>query len=260
LSVDGLGLYGLCQREVDGALFHRVHPPNPSADPRPPTPVSPGAVVFSPDTCWDSGAVSASTAPSAAAFSDPMTPPQEQSPLLCFGSYVSSGALGDVYRGSLDGRPVVVKVVIPDILRPAGRSSSDRLDSSQAREKLFHEAALYDGVLRPLQGDVVPVCHGLWAAERPGSEGRGAWIYALILDEIDASPNPEHSPEDVVALRRAYRMLDAAGVSHGDIRPRHWLKSSETGRWYIIDFDSARLCAPSHADNSTLDHVVSLLS
>ncbi|KAF8332334.1 uncharacterized protein EI90DRAFT_848103 [Cantharellus anzutake] len=163
---------------------------------------------------------------------------------------LARGRIGRVFRGQLEDSSsilhVVVKLVAPtSFITQSPHGARHFLYSNQHRKRnnaapflldLAHEARIYASSspgLRSLQGSIVPLCIGYAVNERATSA-------CLILEDAgDALPFP-YKRLPLPERRTLYELqvkLHEAGVSHGDVARRNFVKSSKGIR--LIDFDRA---------------------
>ena len=76
--------------------------------------------------------------------------------------------------------PVALKVVVLDSSTPPPMSPA----MFAAKDAFMHEMTVYQGALLPLQGKVVPRCHGVFSADIQ-VEGENATCVVMLLDWLD---------------------------------------------------------------------------
>lgn len=124
-----------------------------------------------------------------------------------------------------------------------------------SEKSLIREFILYNGLLKPLQRKIVPVCHGLFK----GNTQFGV-VTCLLLSYIGTHENSNtpwrmltpdikcvsmfplslafHSSDDCrLKLVSAIKRLHRAGVQHNDIDSENVILNN--GRWWVIDFGEA---------------------
>jgi hypothetical protein len=72
----------------------------------------------------------------------------------------------------------------------------EHLTVKDAEAATLREMAMYDGVSKPLQGQVVPNCHAMMRAEVRRSEDQPdqpVYIYAMVLDRLGREANPRET-------------------------------------------------------------------
>ncbi len=111
------------------------------------------------------------------------------------------------------------------------------------REYLLWEERIYQR-LAGLQGTVVPVCLGVVDLRRAYVLTGGARIPCLmLLSYLGEKAGRDQVDEDKVL--GLYETLIAQGVEHGDLRWANVLWNEEQQRLMVIDFDRAKIHAPS---------------
>ena len=116
------------------------------------------------------------------------------------------------------------------------------------------ESHLYAKYLRPLQGDVVPVCLGVVELAKPYYHLPGTEITHLLAMSYSGKAILIHSPEYYPhtsdhsgfpggrwRITEAFDRVRERGVRHGDIREENTLWCEETKRVMVVDFDRAEV-------------------
>ncbi|KAJ7506673.1 hypothetical protein B0H11DRAFT_239431 [Mycena galericulata] len=144
-------------------------------------------------------------------------------PHLHISGRISLGDIAQVFKGALDGVPVVFK----------------SYPTPQASDYLACEVAAYTR-LRDEAVHVVPRLLGVYRL--PGESWSG-----LLLEDVGSALG--HAFWDDVALTvgekqeiyEAIRAIHEAGVLHGDVEPRNIARASGGGPLRVIDFGSASM-------------------
>jgi len=127
---------------------------------------------------------------------------------------LGAGACGIVYKATLDGSPVALKI--------ANLSRNNR-----AMHEFANEIALYEA-LTEVQGEIIPQL--VWYG--PLDDGRGYGIATTLCDPQHLATEDEKS----AVLRR----LAELGVVHEDIREENFVRSPQ-GQLFVIDFGQSWL-------------------
>ncbi|TFY75119.1 hypothetical protein EWM64_g8891 [Hericium alpestre] len=105
----------------------------------------------------------------------------------------------------------------------------------KAKARIAHEAALYNGKLRHLQGVYIPICHGYFVGDADG-ESTGCLLVAYCGEPI-REMFMRLPPTFKTGLVSALVAIHDAGVEHRDLAHRNIL--NRDGLPVVIDFGDA---------------------
>ncbi|KAL6304784.1 hypothetical protein BKA93DRAFT_718815, partial [Sparassis latifolia] len=102
-----------------------------------------------------------------------------------------------------------------------------------AVENLRYEASLYDGILSPLQGTVVPWIHGFFSGVIDDVN-----VGCLVMEWCEG--NRQGRPEEINRLRMlAVSLLHRVGIYHGELLDGHHMRVHPDGSIRVIDYSNA---------------------
>ncbi|WWC87125.1 uncharacterized protein L201_002011 [Kwoniella dendrophila CBS 6074] len=140
---------------------------------------------------------------------------------LTVSEYLYPGYLWDFWLADhSDYGKVVLKLVYIPKYPCNNPEYDDYLPQKQIEEQALKEEEYYMGPLEKLQGDLVPIYHGLYETKKDG------WHIAILLEYIDHPIGPgtvEFDDQWKDKLYSAYERLHLLGIQHGDICSRHIL-------------------------------------
>jgi len=102
--------------------------------------------------------------------------------------------------------------------------------------ELKKEAAMYNGPLKSLQGEVVPRFYGLFVGTSSKS-----YIAFLAFDNCGKALDRSFNRVEMrfaIKIYEAFRRIHDAGIFHGDAEPRNVLRTSDDNA-IVIDFETA---------------------
>ncbi|EGO04146.1 hypothetical protein SERLA73DRAFT_173563 [Serpula lacrymans var. lacrymans S7.3] len=154
--------------------------------------------------------------------------------LLCLMELISDSNGCKVYRGKMDNKDVVAKV----------------MSGGEAKERMKVEKDIYDRLL-DMQGSSIPQCYGLF--ECLGSS------YILVLshcgDPLEAFSTLHKA--DKLQLMNILINIHKRGVIHNDVEPRNVVRGRQRNQLSLIDFGLSevhkcgRFC--DEIDNATME-------
>ncbi|ODN88107.1 hypothetical protein L198_06871 [Cryptococcus wingfieldii CBS 7118] len=175
---------------------------------------------------------------------------------------LDSGAVWDVYYPSSPLQTCVVKVSAPE----AFPDDSDEpaygcITRAEALDSILRELMVYNTKLLDLQGTVVPRLWGMWKGSQSNPDGGTIDLYISVMsnpgcmldcnesdyngesdcNEWEYNGESDWSVEEKMVIVAQYTRLHNAGVLHGDVSPRHWIR----GAGVPSPTDSTSLPTPS---------------
>ncbi|ODN96313.1 hypothetical protein I350_08335 [Cryptococcus amylolentus CBS 6273] len=168
---------------------------------------------------------------------------------------LDSGAVWDVYYASSPLQTCVVKVSAPEAF--PDDSDEPVYIRAEALQLIMREWMVYNTKLLDLQGTVVPRLWGMWKGSQPHPDGGTIDLYISVMSnpgcmltcnesdynaesdcnesdhnaESDCSEweyngESDWSVEEKMVIVAQYTRLHNAGVLHGDVSPRHWIRAA----------------------------------
>ncbi|KAH9923099.1 hypothetical protein B0H21DRAFT_701298, partial [Amylocystis lapponica] len=110
--------------------------------------------------------------------------------------------------------------------------------SKRNLKRLRHEAAMYQGPLKKLQGICVPWFFGLFEGEMEDEELYGCLVTHYLRRISSVSPSLTYCSSYRYEVVKSLIRVHLAGVQHGDFNVNNVVFSSR-GMPFIIDFDRA---------------------